>query len=143
MDSNHRSTIAIVVKWLLSSSTISISSETDMDTDTYVFFSLFSIEASCMWKYGVRCAECHQKVPMSFVPATLFSEAAPCSGRATLRRRAGITSTLPSGKDIDNHWIVSYNIYAIEVCISYQCCSVHICEPHLVFIQIQFQGWGL
>jgi hypothetical protein len=42
------------------------------------------------------------KTPMSFVPAALFVESTPGSGRAALRRISGITATLPNGKEIDN-----------------------------------------
>jgi hypothetical protein len=45
---------------------------------------------------------------MSFVPAILFAESTPGSGLAALRRRPGITVTLPNGKEIDNSW---HNIY--------------------------------
>jgi hypothetical protein len=58
------------------------------------------------------------KIPISFVPATLFAELTPGSGRATLRRRPGITATLPNAKEIDNSWIVSYNIYLL---LKYAC----------------------
>jgi hypothetical protein len=58
------------------------------------------------------------KIPMSFVPATLFTESTPGSGRDTLRRRPGITATFPNGKAIDNSWIVSYNIYLM---LKYAC----------------------
>jgi hypothetical protein len=62
-----------------------------------------------MWKEGVRRAEC-QKNPISFVPATLFAESTPGSGRAALRRRPGTTALFENGREIDNSWSVSYII---------------------------------
>jgi hypothetical protein len=50
----------------------------------------------------VRCAKCPKQIIMSFVPATLFAESTPSRDRASLRRRPGITATLPNGKEIDN-----------------------------------------
>jgi hypothetical protein len=71
-----------------------------------------------MWKDGVRCAECHQKITMSFVPATLFAESMSGSGWADLIRRPDITETLPNGKEISNSWIASYNMYML---LKYAC----------------------
>jgi hypothetical protein len=57
------------------------------------------------------------KISMSFVPATFFAYSTLGSGRAVLQRRSGKTATLPNGKEIDNHWIVSYNMYFLLKCM--------------------------
>jgi hypothetical protein len=92
-----------------------------MDTDNYCFyFSLFSLLQTLHVCGKMVCgAPSAKKIPMSFVPATLFAEPPPRSGRAALRRRPGITATLPNGKVIGSSWIVSYSI--IYLLLKYAC----------------------
>jgi hypothetical protein len=80
-----------------------------------------------------------KKIPMSFVPATLFADSTPVSGRATLRRRPGITTTLPNGKEIDTIWIVSYIIHLL---LKYVChINVVVCTSvNLIKYLYKYKG---
>jgi hypothetical protein len=113
-----------------------------------LFFIFFRTDASCMWKDGVRCgavrcAKCQQKSPMSFVPTTLFAESPPRQWSGYPETQTWYNCNISKWKrDRQQLDCVLQHIVAVEICMSYQCCSVHICEPHQILIQIQFQGWG-
>jgi hypothetical protein len=93
----------------------------DMDTDTYCFF-VFVTNTPCMCKDGMRCAVPTQKSNAVICPCYIIFRVSTRqwsgSARDALRHRPGITATLPNGKDIDNSWIVSYNIYLM---LKYAC----------------------
>jgi hypothetical protein len=74
-----------------------------MGTATYCFsFSLFFNRRSMYVERWRAVRRVPTEIPMVFVPDTLFAESTKCSGWDALRRRPGVTSTLPNGKEIDN-----------------------------------------
>jgi hypothetical protein len=99
----------------------------------YLLFILLSTDARCMWKDDVRAPSAQTKIPMSFVPGILFAESTPCSGRAALRRRRGMSASLANGREVEISWSVSYNMYLL---LKYTChINVVVCTS------VNLQGW--